>query len=246
MYSNLKFVSTSKAFNHETAAKAFLVDEDKWSKRTGRILAEFYLRIQYIRPLGSETTPGLHLSTSLELHLHLFSHPMCHQQSQRSSGHPFWKVSRKTAITSISCSIWPHKILAFALIPELIAQNARTLWVNVHSCTKLFNMLNILSSWHAWQKSQNMTPHTWGNSLRQQPRVTLSSADSSSVRRALRKVVIVAYCVTRLLKSPERSLPGKWNYLKNYFYPLDRNIYFQKLVQTSWHRIINMIDLYKN
>ena len=73
---------------------------------------------------------------------------------------------------------------AFALIPELIAQNARTLWVNVHSCTKLFNMLNILSSWHAWQKSQNMTPHTWGNSLRQQPRVTLSSADSSSVRGA--------------------------------------------------------------
>lgn len=30
-----------------------------------------------------------------------------------------------------------------------------------------------------------MTPHTGGNSLRQQPRVTLSSADSSSVRRAL-------------------------------------------------------------
>ena len=113
MYSNLKFVSTSKAFNHETAVKAFLVDGDKCSKRTGRILAEFYLKIQYIRLLGSETTPGLHLSTSLALHLHLFSHPMCHQQSQRSSGHPFRKASRQTAITSISCSIWPHEILAF-------------------------------------------------------------------------------------------------------------------------------------
>ena len=52
---------------------------DKWSKRTGRILAEYYLRIQYIRPLGSGTTPGLHLSTSLDLHFHfhLFPHPMC-------------------------------------------------------------------------------------------------------------------------------------------------------------------------
>ena len=62
---------------------------DKWSKRTGRILAEYYLRIQYIRPLGSETTLGLHLSTSLDLLFHLFPLPMCHQQSQRSSGHPF-------------------------------------------------------------------------------------------------------------------------------------------------------------
>ena len=63
---------------------------DKWSKRTGRILAEYYLRIQYIRPLGSGTTLGLHLSTSLNLRFHsLFSQPMCHQQSQRSSGHPF-------------------------------------------------------------------------------------------------------------------------------------------------------------
>ena len=38
---------------------------DKWSNRTGRILAEYYLRIHYIRPLGSETTLGLHFSTSL-------------------------------------------------------------------------------------------------------------------------------------------------------------------------------------
>ena len=60
---------------------------DKWSKRTGRILAEYYLRIQFIRPLGSGTTLGLHLSTSLDLRFHLFPQPMCHQQSQRSSGH---------------------------------------------------------------------------------------------------------------------------------------------------------------
>ena len=74
----------------------------------------------------------------------------------------------------------------FASITELIAQKARTLWGNVHSCTKLFNMLNIRRWWHEWRKSQNTTPHTWGISLRQQAGVTLSSADSSSVRRALR------------------------------------------------------------
>ena len=62
---------------------------DKWSKRTGRILAEYYLRIQYIRPLGSGTTLGLHLSTSLDLRFHLFPQPMCHKQSQRNSGYPF-------------------------------------------------------------------------------------------------------------------------------------------------------------
>ena len=64
---------------------------DKWSKRTGRILAEYYLRIQYIRPLGSGTTLGLHLSTSLNWHFYFFPQPMCHQQSQRSSAHPFAK-----------------------------------------------------------------------------------------------------------------------------------------------------------
>ena len=49
---------------------------EKWSKRTGRILAEYYLRIQYIHPLVLGTTPGLQLSTSLDLHFHLFSHPI--------------------------------------------------------------------------------------------------------------------------------------------------------------------------
>ena len=75
---------------------------------------------------------------------------------------------------------------AFASITELIAQKACTLWGNVHSCTKLFNMLNIRGWWHEWRKSHNTTPHTWGISWRQQSHVTLSSADSSSVRRALR------------------------------------------------------------
>ena len=54
------------SFSHETAAKASLYRQVV--KRTGRILAEYYLRIQYIRPLGSGTTPGLHLSISLALH----------------------------------------------------------------------------------------------------------------------------------------------------------------------------------
>ena len=75
---------------------------------------------------------------------------------------------------------------AFKSITELIAQKARTLWGNVHSRTKLFNMLNIPRWCHEWRKSQNSTPRTWGISWRQQSRVTLSSADSSSVRRALR------------------------------------------------------------
>ena len=47
---------------------------------------------------------------------------------------------------------------------ELIAQNARTLWGNIHSCKKLFNMLNKLRRWHEWPKSQKTAPHTWGNS----------------------------------------------------------------------------------
>ena len=59
------------------------------------------------------TSPGLHLSTSLDLHFNLFSHLMCHQQSQRSSGHLFRMASRQTATIATSCSIWPHEILAF-------------------------------------------------------------------------------------------------------------------------------------
>ena len=58
------------------------------------------------------TSPGLHLSTSLDLHFNLFSHLMCHQQSQRSSGHLFRMASRQTATIATSCSIWPREILA--------------------------------------------------------------------------------------------------------------------------------------
>ena len=58
------------------------------------------------------TSPGLHLSTSLDLHFNLFSHLMCHQQSQRSSGHLFRMASRQTATIPTSCSIWPREILA--------------------------------------------------------------------------------------------------------------------------------------
>ena len=93
------------SFSHETVAKAFLVlCRDRWSKRTCRILAEYYLRIQYIRPLGSETILGLHLSTSLDLRFHLFPLPMCHQQSQRTSGHPSWNGESANSYNS-------HKLL---------------------------------------------------------------------------------------------------------------------------------------
>ena len=84
---------------------------DMWSKRTDKIQY-----IQYICPLGSETTLGLHLSTSLDLRFQsLFSQPMCHQQSQkgRLTGILFRMVSRQTATIATSCSIWPHEILAF-------------------------------------------------------------------------------------------------------------------------------------
>ena len=91
---------------------------------------------------------------------------------------------------------------AFTSITELIAQKARTLWGNVHSCTKLFNMLNTRRWWHEWRKSQNTTPHTWRISLRQESRVTLTSADSSSVRRPLyqRSNWIFDYIRNSLLK----------------------------------------------
>ena len=85
----------------------------KWSKRTDSILAEYYLRIQYIRPLGPGNTPGLHLTTSVDLHFHLFPHPMYHQQSRGIAGILFRMASRHTATISTSCSIWPHEILAF-------------------------------------------------------------------------------------------------------------------------------------
>ena len=53
-----------------------------------------------------------HLSYS-GLHFYLVPHPMCHQHSQRSSGHLFRKACRQTATVATSCSIWPHEILAF-------------------------------------------------------------------------------------------------------------------------------------
>ena len=48
-------------------------------------------------------------------------------------------------------------------------------------------MLNVRRSWHARRKSLKTAPHTGGTSLRQLSRVTISSADSSSVRLALRE-----------------------------------------------------------
>ena len=67
----------------------------------------------YSRPLGSGTTLGIHLSTSLDLCFHLFPQPMCQQLSQRSSGILFRMANRQTATIATSCSIRPHEILAF-------------------------------------------------------------------------------------------------------------------------------------
>jgi hypothetical protein len=44
--------------------------------------------------------------------------------------------------------------------------------------------------WHAWLKSLKTPPHTGETCLRQQSQVTLSSADSSCVRRASRVILI--------------------------------------------------------
>ena len=79
-------LSISAFFRSQTVAKVFLVGTSG-PKGQVEFLAEYNLRTQCIRPLGSGTTPGLHLSTSLDLHFHLFLHPMYRQQSQRSSGH---------------------------------------------------------------------------------------------------------------------------------------------------------------
>ena len=81
----------------------------------------------------------------------------------------------------------PQYACVLVSFAKAIAFHARTLGGNVHSCTKLFNMLNIRRSWHARRKSLKTAPHTGGTSLRQLSRVTISSADSSSVRWALRE-----------------------------------------------------------
>ena len=69
------------SFGHETAAKVFLVGT---SGPKGQV--EFWQNTIWELSVFAlwvwETTPGLHLSTSLHLHFHLFPHPMCHQQSQ--------------------------------------------------------------------------------------------------------------------------------------------------------------------
>ena len=70
----------------------------------------------------------------------------------------------------------PYKTIAF---------HVRTPGGNVHSCRKLFNMLNIERRWHVCRKALKTRPKTRGTFLRQQSRVKLCSADSCNVRRAL-------------------------------------------------------------
>ena len=99
------------------AAKAFLVGTSG-PKGQGRILAEYHWWIQYIRPFGLGTTLSFHLSTSLDLHCHLFRHPMGHlldasKQSQRRSGHPF-KINESANIHNnhklLDLTLWHNRI----------------------------------------------------------------------------------------------------------------------------------------
>jgi hypothetical protein len=70
-------------------------------------------------------------------------------------------------------------------VVRLTFQPAAQVWIYTQSnIKKLFIMLNIGCRSHTWLKSLKTPPHTEGTCLRQQSRVTLSSADSSSVRRA--------------------------------------------------------------
>ena len=93
---------------------------DKWSKRTRRILAEYYLRIQYIRPLGSGTTLLLHLSTSLDLRFHrLFSQPSATNRVRGVAGILSRMASRQTAtITLVLALATSCSICAIALSPR--------------------------------------------------------------------------------------------------------------------------------
>ena len=85
---------------------------DKWSKRTWRILAEYYLRIEYIGPLGSGTTLGLPSFHFSGLALSLV--PAAATNRVRAvAGILFRMASQQTATIATSCSIWPHEILAF-------------------------------------------------------------------------------------------------------------------------------------
>ena len=63
----------------------------------------------------------------------------------------------------LSCANIKKNACALASITELIAQKARTLWRNVHSCTKLFNMLNIRRWWwhRAVEKSAYANSNEW-------------------------------------------------------------------------------------
>jgi hypothetical protein len=65
----------------------------------------------------------------------------------------------------------------FDLQWKVIAFRARTLGGNIDSWLKLIiQHVNIRCRWHAWMKSFKTPPHTGGTCLRQQSRVTLSSA----------------------------------------------------------------------
>ena len=84
---------------------------DKWSKRTSRILTEYYLRIQYIR-LWVREPPQVFIFPLLWICTFTCSRTRC-ARVRGVAGILFKKASRQTATIATSCSIWPHEILAF-------------------------------------------------------------------------------------------------------------------------------------
>jgi hypothetical protein len=81
------------------------------------------------------------------------------------------RKQRRPCFTNLFENMSQHARV-FASYCKLIALHARTLGGNVHSCTKLFNMLNIRPRCHAWIIALKTPPHT-GTCLRQQSRVKL-------------------------------------------------------------------------
>ena len=108
----------------------------------------------------------------------------------------FVAITKETAkslyrLTRLMIIKYSTHVCVFVSFPELIALHPRTLGGNVYLYTKLFNMmLNIWRRWHACRNALKTTPHTGGTCLRQLSRVTLSSADSSSVRQALNSLAV--------------------------------------------------------
>ena len=71
------------------------------------------------------------------------------------------RKQRRPCFTNLFENMSQHARV-FASYSKLIALHARTLGGNVHSCTKLFNMLNIRRRCHAWTIALKTPTHTRG------------------------------------------------------------------------------------